>query len=259
MKKFSFIIVVFFILASTVHAATPTKAASPSGTLTPTSTSVPNQIDDLKERLATRVAQLRQSQKKALAGTVKAITISTITIETKTSDVKIELVDSLKVFQTIKDKRTALTTENIEKGDSVVVFGDYDTSLDLMKAKVIIIQNPQPDRIHGVITAIDKKEFTITVETPEKQSYVVDIEKITTIRNFTATDGIVKGGFTKVETGSAVHVTGTNVPKADHRISALRILDLGNLTGMTPTATPTVVATETASPSATPKSTPVKK
>ena len=194
------------------------------------------------------MAELRQSQKKAIAGIVKALSISTLTVETKTSDVKIELSDSLSVFQTIKGKRTALTTDALEKDDMVVLFGDYDTSLDLMKAKVVIIQNPLPKRIWGTITNVDKKEYTITIETPEKTSYIVDIEKYTTINSLNSQKTIEKSGFSKIETGLIAHIIGEANAKDASRMSAERILTLPN--PAQPKSTPSL--TPEASASATP-------
>jgi hypothetical protein len=254
MKKI-FITLLAFVFAGRALAATPTPTTA-SSAATPT-TAKTSQIDDLKERLATKVAELRQSQKKAIYGTVKATSVSTITVETKTSDVKIELTDSISVFQTIKDKRTELTTDDLEKGDNVVVFGDYDTGLDLLKAKVIVIQNDVfPQRINGLVTAVDKTEFTATVDLGEGKTYVVDIEKTTAMYVFDKEQGVIKGGFSKVEPGVVAVVIGTPVAKKENQISALRFLDIGNVTGATPTPTPSLEATPTATASGTPKATP---
>ncbi len=247
---------------TSVYGATPstTPAASPSATVEET----PKQqvIDSMKERLATKVAELRQVQKKAIVGTVKDISVSTITVETKTSDVKIELADQIKVFQNIKGKRTALTTDDISQGDMIVVFGDYDTTLDVLNAKVIIIQDPLPARVSGAITDVDKKNYTVSVETSEGQSYVIDIEKTTIMFAYDSVNGIGKGGFSKVEIGDSVAVVGTVEPKKVNQLSGLRVLDLGNITGITPTPTPDQSATATGSatkkptPKATPEATP---
>ena len=264
MKRFVILLLLLLaVFTPAVSAATPTPTpikselvASASGTQVPTKKVTV--LDDLKDRLATKVAELRQSQKKALFGLVKAITISTLTMETKTSDVKIELTDTIKVFQTLKDKRTELTIDDVTKGDSVVIFGDYDTSLDLMKSKIIVIQNPVPERIHGTVSAIDTKEYTISVETSEKQTYVIDIEKYTTVSMYVKADGVTKSGFSKIAVGSTVFVSGKANAKIANRISADRILDIGNLSGITPTPsiTSTPVATESAVPSSTKKVTP---
>jgi len=250
MKHYIAFSLIALTLASSVSAATPT--ATPSSTATPGPT---NQIDDLKERLATKVAELRQTQKKAIYGTIKAVSVSTFTVETKTNDLKMELTDDIKVFQRIKDKRTELTTEDLAKDDVVSVFGDYDTGLDLLKAHIVVIQAKPLTRIAGVVTDIDREEFTVTVKTKDNQTYVVDIEKTTQALAFDSAKGLVKGGFSKLETGKTVHVIGVLDTKVDRRISASRIIDIGALNGSVAAPTPTVEATPTATASGTPKPT----
>lgn len=242
------------LIGAPVMAATPTptpKQDTVTGTPTPTS-----KIDDLKERLATKVAELRQTQKKAIFGTVTAVSVSTFTVETETTNYKLELTDDIAVVQTIKGKRTLLAHEDIEKDDTVAVLGEFDTGLDLLRARVVVIQAKPLDRISGTVTEIDRKNFTTTVTTDAGVAYLVDIEKSTATLTFDRQKGLVKGGFSKLETGHAVHVIGSAVAKADKRISAARLIDLGNLTGATPTPTPTPEITPTATASGTPRATP---
>lgn len=242
---------VALLLTTQTWAATPTPTTATTSASTPAPT---DHIDDLKERLATKVAQLRQTQQKAIYGTVKTTTVSTFTVETDTRDLKIELTDDIDVFQIIRGKRTALTTEDIAESDLVTVFGEYDSALDLLRAKVVFIQTAPLTRVSGVVTAVDRKEFTTTLKTSEGQEYVIDIETTTNTLAFDAEKGLIKGGFSRIETGKTIHVVGTAVAKEDHRISASRIVDLGNLSG-TVTPTPTDVPTPIASASATPKAT----
>lgn len=193
---------------------------------TPSSTN--QKIEDLKDRLATKVAELRQTSRRAIFGTVKTTSITSFVVETKTKDVKIEIIDELKVIQYLKGKRTKLTTDNLAKGDTVVVFGDYDTTLDLLKASVVFIQGAIPQRVSGAVTQRDDKKFTLTVSTPQDQSFTIDIERATkTLSWDREKKELVKSGFSKIATGSAVHVIGTPVPKEERRISATRILNLG--------------------------------
>ena len=200
---------------------------------TPSATS--QKIEDLKDRLATKVAELRQTSRKAIYGTVKSTSITSFVVETKTKDVKIELTDEIKVIQYLKGKRTALTPEDIAKGDLVSVFGDYDTTLDLLKATFVLIQSPGPERISGTVTSRDDKEYTLTIKNSQGVTYIVDIEKSTkTLLWDREKKALVKSGFSKIVAGNVVHIVGFPVPKKELRISAERILDLGN-----PIATPT--------------------
>lgn len=213
-----------------------------------------SQLDDLKARLATRVAELRSVVKRAMFGTVKNVSVASATVETSTKDIKIELDDNVTVAQIIRGKRTDLTTDQIEVGDPLTVFGTYDETLDLLKAQYIFIESTiRIQHISGAVTAVDAKNFTVTITTPEGRNIIVDIEKTTKSNAWNTTDGIFKSGFSKISVGDIVHVSGTTDPKKNDRISATSILDIGNTTGIKPT--PTVTNTPVASASATPKPT----
>lgn len=217
-------------------------------TATPSSDKA-NKLEELKDRLATVVAELRQTQRRAISGTIKSTSLTTAIIETETKDLKIELIDELSVFQIISGKRTALTVDDLAAGDFVTVFGEYDTTLDLLKAKVIFIQSPLPVLLSGTVAAIDAKAFTLTLETKDGPTFTVDIEKTTTTRAWTGEEKIEKSGFSRIAVGNTIHIAGTPDTKQENRVSAIRILDLGNLTGTTPT--PTLQATSSATPKAT--------
>jgi len=230
----------FFFISLPVHAQTATGAATPTDEKS-------QQIEDLKDRLATKVAELRQSKRMAAYGTIKSISISTFVVETKTKDLKIELTDDLKVFQILKGKRTELGTDNLEKGDIVTVFGEYDTTLELLQAKVVFIENVAPIQIMGLVKETDKKEYTVTVEASDKLSYTVDFETTTKTNLWNGT-ALEKGGFSSFVAGDVVFVTGSIVPKKENRISATRITDI-------PSQVRGATTSNTATPSATPKTT----
>lgn len=207
-------------------------AASPSATPIRTSTPVNQQIEDLKNRLATKAAELKQLERRALVGTVKSKTISTLTMETETKDRKIELTDDIKVFELIKGKRTTLTIDDVTPDDRITVFGDFDATLDILQAKVIVVQNGVlPTQIEGTIGEVNKPDYSFTVVTNDQKTYTVDFETVTKTNLWSADGSLVKGGFSKIIPGNIVVVTGTPVAKKTDRVSASRILNLGDLTG----------------------------
>jgi len=245
-------------LPGVANAQTPSSGIT--ATATPTVSDQMKQIESLKDRLATKVAELNQSQRTAIYGTVKAVSSTTVTVSTATKDIKIELSDTLKVFQMIKAKRTALTTDDIAKNDVVTVFGNYDTTLDLLKGAIVFIQTPDSVRISGKITATNKTDYTITIETPEKKEYTIDFETFTKTLAFNGS-ALEKGGFSKLIVGDTIHVVGTAVPKKENRISATRILTIGesaNTKGIAvpPSPTPTPTGEKEITPKPTLKQTP---
>lgn len=259
------IIVTLIFLTSTNWFPPVWSATESSPTAAPTSNKR-EQLEELKERLATKVAELRDVTRRAVYGTVKNISLATATVETKTKDLKIELTDEVKVIQYLTGKRTIISLEDLAKGDPVTVFGEYDATLDLLKAKVIFIESKQTkERVNGVVADVDSEEFVLVVKTPEDRRLTVDFEKATKTTLWSKEKGLTKGGFSKISLGDTLYIVGTPVPKKEERLSASRILDLGNLTGApvptatstetpTPKATPTVKAT--AAPKATPKAAP---
>lgn len=248
----SYVAMVLFTVISLTSAGTHSvlaQKATPSAT--PKTATASAQIEELKVRLATKVAELRSVVKRAMYGTVKSVSLTSATVETKTKDIKIELTDDVTVSQIISGKRVNLDLEKLEAKDTVTVFGSYDETLDLLKAQYIFIESPtQVTRVSGTVANVDSEEFSLIVNTAEGRSITVDIEKSTKTTVWTGTDGIVKGGFSKIVVGDTVHIVGSPVPKTENHISASRVLDLGNITGAA--ATPT---TTTASPSATVKTT----
>ena len=134
MKRILLILTAAFALVFPVYRVL---AATATPTAQPKTTGEKVQIDTLMERLATKVAELKQTQRLAIYGTVKPTGVASVTVETKTKNLKIELTDDIKVIQDVSGKRTALNTDDIDQGDSVVIFGEFDATLDLMRAKVI--------------------------------------------------------------------------------------------------------------------------
>lgn len=254
MNKIFLLSLLSLVLVSAIVGQRPVYAAT---IATPTATPKETQdLEALKDRLATKVAELRDIVKRAMHGTVKSVSVSSATIETKTKDVKIELADDITVTQLISGKRTTLSIDDISKDDPITVFGSYDATLDLLKAQAIFIESTKIyEHLSGTVTEVDSKEFTIVIQTTEGRNMAIDIEKATKTNTWSQADGIAKGGFSKILVGDTVHIVGSLVPKKENQISALRILDIGNLSGAAPTATiaPTPVASVSATLKATPK------
>lgn len=196
-------------------------------------------IEDLKERIATKVAQLKTTQKKAIYGKVKSVSISSVIIETDNKDIKIDLTDSIRLVQYINGKRTILSLENLSVGDYVTIFGSYNTTLDLLSAAFILIQDLPPIRNSGKVSNISKDNYTITITTTEQREIIIDYEKTTKTVLWNKEDKkFTKGGFTTFSINDIIHVTGISDPNNKDRIKADRILDITN--SSIPTLTPPV-------------------
>lgn len=253
---------IFFILCLIISGFSTQKlvlaiTTTPSGTakITPTVKSTPTptaskQIEDLKDRLATKVAELKGRERKVVFGNIKSLTLTTMVIETLTKDLKIERTDEIVVYKTTKGNNAKYDSDTLSKGDAVVVFGYYDSTLDLLDANIIAVQTNSLKNVAGTVKEIDRSDFTLTVTDYKGFEIVVDIETTTKTNIVNPDAKIEKFGFSKIQAGDRVQVVGTPNIKEDNRISGLRILVVGSISS--PTTTPTPAET----PSVTPKTTP---
>lgn len=230
-----FILLVPFVLF-------PTMAQTPTESPAELSQSEKEKIDDLKERVATRVAQMRsQTTYKALIGEVKSADKESLTLKTKQGEKKILTTEETKIFKIIGSRKSAINLTNIKAGDRLVTIGSTDPEGTFV-AKLIFTK-ARPLNTSGVIEKIDRDNAVITVKNNKKGvSYLVDIETTTKIRAWKKDGGFEKLGFSKVNVGDRVHIHGLSQPDEENRISAIRILVLP---GATPSISPEVSPTKT--------------
>ena len=251
------LLTISFALAAVAH---PVMAAthSPNPTITQASQ---KSLEDLKERLATKVAELRNVVTRAISGTVFSVSVSSGVIETTAKNYKVEFEDELSVAQILNGKRTELSLEDIEKGDLVTVFGSYDGTLELLKAKFVFIESKKVyTRVIGTITNIDKEAFAITILTQDGKTMTSDIEKNDQSFQLVydrrhSQKWLFKNDYRRY--GARHRHTGS---QKDTNVSAIRILNLFDLSGVAPTATlapsPTSTASATPKPTVKPSATP---
>ncbi len=255
MHKLLFILATFYLML-----ATPVLAAKASPTPTATTSGQTlgderrEQIKELRERVATRVAELRAQTRKAFVGTIKSISGNNLTLTTKQGD-KIVLTNEETIFLKMgAGGKKSIKFADLVVGQEVAAFGQVDTNNGQMTAKVIVAK-VLPLNINGKVMAVDVSAGTITVQTPKNGSYIVDIENFTKIMTWEKAKGLVKSGLSKIKVNDRVHVNGTVPTKTGgiNRLTANRILVLpGQATGITGSPKPS------ASPKASPTASPIE-
>ncbi len=204
-----YFIITFIVLLLVASGSTSKLYAATSATPSPTAAILQKKIDDIKERLATKAAELTHFELRVSEGTIKTVSVASITVETSTKELKLELPDEVKVVQYLKGKRTMLTTEDLSKNDYVVIFGEYDTTLDVLKPSVVFIQGSRPVRITGEITNVNAKTYTLTVQALDGTEYTLDYETSTKTSQWTQNGKeLTKIGFSKLIKGSVITATG---------------------------------------------------
>lgn len=250
---------VWAVKPATDSATKPNPAATPSGKTL--SEERQKQLKELRENLATIAAEQREKAKKAWSGEIKAISGKNISLTTKQGEKTVATDDDTLFFRISAGGRKSIQLSDLVVGEKVVALGQVDAGTRQMTAKVIYAR-VYPLNINGKVTAVDTEEGTLTVQTPARGTFKVDVEVTTKILIWTKAEGLTKGGLSKIKVGDRVHVNGltpTKPKEGENRLTANRILVLpGKAVGITGEKSATPSASPTASPKASPTATPAE-
>lgn len=233
-----------------VYGASPTPAKS-----TPTPTpkeSLTEKISQLKDRIASRVTQLKLVEKKGIIGTVQEVSETKI----KLTDVQgtIQLVDVDEITKFASQAAETVGISDIKKGATISVLGLYNKDSKRILARFINIAQ-FPVFTKGTITDIDKKNFTITVKIDDDlpagrqgKEMVVDIENTTKLLQVSQEGEMIRYTFSKLLKNDVVFIISYANKKDENRLSALRVLVLeflktGDKTTPEPTGKKTITPT----------------
>lgn len=219
------------------------QSANPEGTVA--GQTQKDKIEDLKERIATKVAQLRVQALKPLMGEIKSVGKDNFILKTAHDEKKVLLNDETKIFRINQGRKSPIQLTNLKTGELAAAIGSTDSQGEFV-AKIILAKT-QPLNINGTVEKTDPANFTLSVRNAKKGLvYIVDIEGTTKIQSWVNGKSLEKAGFTKIKVGDRVHVNGTAVSDETNRISAIRVLVLPNTSVSTS-------AVENTTPSASPK------
>jgi len=160
----------------------------------------------IKEKIASKVAELTKQEKKVISGRVIEIKDDQITLLT---DVTLDEKKRIKIdpeltkfYQLAKGKKREIKRSVISKDDYLIVPGLIFSNVianTVYRASPYVVSS-------GRIVAVDKKNYTIDVLTIDKDKYTFDIEKTTRQRILDLkTLGIKKAGFAKLKEGDRLH------------------------------------------------------
>lgn len=267
MKKLSLVLILLILFLSLilldfrpVKSAPPEEATSP-GLSQQISPERQDQIKELRERVATKVAELSKKMLRSWLGIVKSVSSGKISLTTKDGEKTILTNDQTKIFRLGSAGKKTIETSDLVVDEEIVTIGSLNQDTGQMTAKVIIAKK-LPVIINGKVSEINKGEGTIKVQSLRSGLFVVDIEATTKILIWEKGKGLTKSGLSKIKIDDRVHVNGftpTKPKEGENRITANRILVLpGKALGIvgSPTPTATVAASPTASPTPKPKASP---
>ncbi len=219
MKKtiFIFTLLLFFSPFTVMAATTPT----PNPTSEKVAEKLSNQINELKDKIASRVAQLKLVEKKGFIGTVKDASSTQLTILDMAGEERAIDVDEITKFTSSGDDSFGVS--DLKKGMKVSVIGLYNKDSERLLARFIDTYT-LPLYLSGTFSNVDKENYTVTLAMEDGKTYLVDIESVTKTNNFDKDNNLEKSGFSKIEKGLRAIIIGYADKKEANRMVATRIL-----------------------------------
>ncbi|MBI2616794.1 hypothetical protein HYW55_01510 [Candidatus Gottesmanbacteria bacterium] len=242
------VIASLIVTSSPMLAATPTPVpdeATPSGLLDKL-----KKIEVLKDKIATKVAELRKSEKGAVGGKIKTLSDKSITLTTRIGEKSLTYSDDTTFFTLDGATRNQLDVRKLKVDDTISAIGYFEDSGTLI-AKYVYSQTPLLF-LSGKISNIEKSNYTVTIKDAQGET-LADIETYSQMFLIDPMKGLVKGGFSKLAVGSSIHALATPNSKEVNRVSIRRLI---TLVSILPQETGSLVSSPSAtvSPKITPKS-----
>lgn len=201
MKKIIWLFVIsysLFVITPMALAVTPTPTKDPNAT--------PQQITDLQERIASRVAQLKLVDHRGIIGTVTDVTQTQITLSDVQGNTRFVDVDEITKFSNPTAKGT-FGISDIQKGQTIGILGLYNKESRRLLARFVDALT-LPQLFDGAVISIDKTNFSVDVVTADQRTFTVAIEDITKTSSYTTGGALVKSGFSKITTGQRITIVG---------------------------------------------------
>ncbi len=229
MKKiiqYCFIVSLLYCLVTSSFVAAQTKTLTPSisVSVSPTVASVDKDIQNLKEKIANKVSEIRKQNNKAVSGFVVSNDGNTMKINNNGEENQVKFDNTLtKYFKILGTQKKEIKADDIKKNDYAIVSGVVADNI--INANVVLIdENFLVDS--GKIIEINKDSYNIKVLTSDKNTYSLDIETYTKqfIVNIKTLD-LERVGFSKIKEGDTVHfVVKKTGEEKNNNYSAIKIL-----------------------------------
>lgn len=208
----------------------------------PTATPTVDQalIQQLGNEIASKTAQLNLVEKRGIIGTVTDSSTSQITLTDVSGNTRFIDVDELTKFSSSSNSSFGIS--DVKNGITLGVLGLYNKQSRRILARDVDVMDTFPTTIFGEVSNIDKVNYEITIVKGNNGKAVAEIEDVTTTDAFTG-GSLTRSGFSKMQTGQTVSVTGYPDKQDKNKILASQIIVLSDIQlnyDLTP-ASPTIV------------------
>lgn len=217
MKKL-FLFLILLIIYHLSFIITPAHAA-----VTPTPEDSTSEIrDQLITNIASRVAQLKLVEKRGIIGVVTDVSNTQITITDSQNNIRFVDVDELTKFSNPATKG-AFGISDITKDETVGILGLYNKESRRILARFVNVISA-PVVIHGGVSAIDNKSFSINITTEEGKQMTIEVENLTRTYSYTQKDDYIRSGFSRIKENFNIIAIGVFDKKDKSTLIATRII-----------------------------------
>lgn len=190
---------------------------------TPTDSSpTPDIINQLKDRIASRVAQLKLVERRGIIGIVEAVSNTQISVMDLHGNIRFIDVDELTKFSSQKNS-DSFGISDITKGTIISALGLYNKDSKRLLSRFTNVVD-LPLFIHGTIASLDKENYAFDVNYEKKKKITVDVENTTKTYTYTKDTDLVRSGFSKLAENEKVFVVGVKNLKNPDRVIGLRVI-----------------------------------
>lgn len=183
-----------------------------------------DKINLLKEKVASKVAQLSKSIQFAADGTIIKIEEDILTFSADGDEKTVTTDDQTRYL--LRNNRLKTKTGDIsdfEVNDDVTVLGSEQIGTDLVSAK-LIVKAPRVVFFTGIIKEVDAANGTLTIKEKESE-YVFDYEVYTRSQLYNKKiKKLNSSGFSKLEKGQQVQILALPQKDSESRFTALRLV-----------------------------------
>jgi hypothetical protein len=216
-KRLVFITMIFLVaVTNTAYAAAPTPTSAAAAQ------NLNNQINQLKDKIASQVSKLNLVEKRGIVGTIQDVTNNQITLTDIHGNTRYVDVDEITKFSS--DATTNFGLSDLKKGMQVSVLGIYNKESQRILARFIDTL-AAPTRINGAIAAIDNTNFDLSIATDDQKTIKVEIDTTSTVTSYSDGGTLTKYGFSKLNVGDRVEVIGYPDKKDATLILTDRMID----------------------------------
>lgn len=226
MKKIFLLFLILYPLSLIINSKSyaATELPSPSD-----QAKVDQQIDELKDRIASRVAELNLVEKKGIIGTVADVTGMQITLTDVNNNTRFVDVDELTKFNGGPKDTESFGISDITKGSTLGVLGLYNKQSRRILARTVDVV-VVPKIIHGNVATIDPENFILNIASDKNEQLQVEVENTTKTSSYDdTTKGLVRSGFSKIKEGQTIFTVGFTDKTVANKVDADRIIVFPNI------------------------------